>query len=35
MEVTVNECVSRKEILGLPGRFAALHLAFPAPRWPM
>jgi hypothetical protein len=29
MEVAVDECVSGKEVLGLIGRFEALHLSFP------
>jgi hypothetical protein len=33
MEVTMDECVSGEEVLGLPRRFESLHLPFPT-SWP-
>jgi len=35
MEVTVDECVSGEEVLGLLGRFEPLHLPFSSSRWSM
>ena len=35
MEVTVNEGVGGKKVLGMPGRFEPLHLALRSSRRPM
>jgi hypothetical protein len=35
MEMTMNECVSGKEIPGLPRRFEPLHLPLASSRRPM
>jgi hypothetical protein len=35
MEVTMDECMSRKKALGMAGGFESLHLPFSTSGWPM